>query len=65
MNEQLEELQKWIIEDIRENKRSIAEDDLSSIEKAELRGGIDGMKAALFEISTLDKPYIGSDESEN
>lgn len=65
MNEQLEKLQKRIIEDIKENERSIAEDDLSPIEKAELRGGIDGMKTALFEISGLDMPYIGSNGNEN
>lgn len=65
MNEQLKELQKWIIEDIKENERCIAEDDLGCTEKTELRGGIDGLKTALFEIGGLDKPYVGSDENEN
>ncbi|MFT8725405.1 hypothetical protein [Liquorilactobacillus nagelii] len=65
MNEQLKELQKRIIEDIKENERCIVEDDLSTIEKAELHGGIDGLKTALYEISGLDKPYVGSDENEN
>lgn len=60
MNDQLKELQKRIIEDIKENERCIAEDDLSPIEKAELHGGIDGMKTALYEISGLDMPYVGS-----
>ncbi|KRL39897.1 hypothetical protein [Liquorilactobacillus nagelii] len=65
MNEQLEELQRRIIEDIKENERCIAEDDLSPAEKAELRGGIGGMKTALFEISGLDMPYVGSKGNEN
>lgn len=65
MNEQLKELQRWITEDIKENERCIAEDDLSPIEKAELHGGIDGLKTALYEIGGLDKPYVGSDENEN
>lgn len=65
MNEQLKELQRRIIEDIKETERSIVEDNLTPVEKAELRGGIDGMKTALFEIGGLDKPYVGSDENEN
>lgn len=39
MNEQLKELQRRIIEDIKENERCIAEDDLSTIEKTELNVG--------------------------
>lgn len=65
MNEQLKELQRRIIEDIKETERSIVEDNLSPIEKAELHGGIDGLKTALYEISGLDKPYVGSDENGN
>jgi hypothetical protein len=65
MNDQLKELQRRIIEDIKETERSIVEDNLTPVEKAELHGGIDGMKTALFEIGGLDKPYVGSDENEN
>lgn len=64
MNEELKELQRRILEDIKENEREIAEGSLSPSEIAELRGGIDGMKVALFEINALGKPRVGGNEDE-
>ena len=56
MNEQLKELQRRIIEDIKESEKEIAKYNLSYSESAELRGRIDGLKIALYEISIADKP---------
>lgn len=65
MNKQLKELQRRIIEDIKIDEGRAAEEDLNFNEVTMLRARIDGMKVALFEISALDKPYIGSDENDN